>query len=193
MSGPCGRIKLPYSPQHKGIRQELGSICSITAQMSILRRRVTTLRCTWRLCLYRSNSYDSYWTTARTHMHDNRNQKALRAGSYNRRHEIVQLLSEYCLKSSWKRDNGRPFTSSYVIGYVCTIGCIEWIICRKDCVCYLTLPSKYDRILRIHSVNNGIYVQTDVGLYPNSRIRASPSTTTYEILARSPAFKPHFP
>lgn len=44
------------------------------------------------------------------------------------------------------------------------------------------------------SVNNGIHVQTGVGhLYPESRIQYSPSTTTYEILARSLVFKPRLP
>ena len=56
LSGPCGHIGLPYSPWHKGVRRKLGSICSITVQMSILRRRMATLCCTWQHFLDWSNS-----------------------------------------------------------------------------------------------------------------------------------------
>jgi hypothetical protein len=70
----------------------------------------------------------------------------------------------------------------------------ERVLCHVMLLCHLTLPTENNCILRIHSVNNGIYVQTDVGcLYPNSCIQVSPTTTTCEMLGRSLLFKPCLP
>ena len=133
----------------------MGSICWVKVQMSILRRRMATLRCTWQHLLDWSNSCKYYRTTTRIHMHAT-------TGTKQRRRQTLMTDKRFQNFGVWfqvRRGRMAVRLLHCMLSGPCMLlldvqggeSVASW--CHDTLSCYLTLPTKNNRILRVNTLS----------------------------------------